>query len=373
MSMRGIPSLPSKLASTAVALVLAAGLMAVTAPVALGTTSSCRVRNVTQDTSGRSLIRMVGTATDGDQLTVRGTCAGQIIIGADIGILGRGDAPTLVGRRDRVVKVKRDARVTLEGLRIQGGQTGREGAGIHNRGRLTLVDVLVRRNVAQGLATGGGIRNLGRLRLEDSVIRGNTAASGGGIATNGPRVTILRSLVIGNVASVEVGGGIANRDGLVVLTETRLRANRARLGGGGLWSIEGDVTITEGLVEGNHSDPQIGFGGGGLVNFQGDMRVRDTIVRGNASVGAGGILNARGDLRLTAAEVSDNTARGRGGGIENRGGNVDLEASTVSTNTAGTGGGIWNGDSQGDTGSVTLDGASSVTGNTPDDCAGTAC
>ena len=81
--------------------VLAAVLVALTAPVAPGADqpSPCRVKNVSQDTSGRSIIHMVEKAKDGDRLRVRGTCPGQMVIDVDTVIRGVGAQPTLTGRR----------------------------------------------------------------------------------------------------------------------------------------------------------------------------------------------------------------------------------------------------------------------------------
>lgn len=110
----------------------------------------CRVRNVTQDTSGRSLIGMVGAAEDGDRLRVRGSCPGEVVIDVDIVIRGV-DGARLAGRRQgRVVLVRTGARVTLRSLIVEGGGFARGGgAGIKNRGDLTIVDTVVRDNRAR--------------------------------------------------------------------------------------------------------------------------------------------------------------------------------------------------------------------------------
>src|SRR5262245_47451067 len=138
------------------------------------TPAPCRVRNVNQSTSGRSLIRMVEHAGNGDRLQVRGTCRGEIVIDSDIAVRGFGDA-VLTGRdRARVVRVKKGAKVTLRDLVITRGARVVSGAGIANDGNLTLLNVIVKRNHARAMADGfpwgfgGGIANSGRLLLEDS-------------------------------------------------------------------------------------------------------------------------------------------------------------------------------------------------------------
>ena len=66
------------------ALLLVAFVEATSPQASLGAGPTCRVRNVTQDTTGSSLIRMVGRAVDGDELRVRGTCPGQVVVQVDI-------------------------------------------------------------------------------------------------------------------------------------------------------------------------------------------------------------------------------------------------------------------------------------------------
>jgi hypothetical protein len=95
----------------------------------------------------------------------------------------------------------------------------------------------------------------------------------------------------------------------------------------------------------------------------------DSVVRGNRAEVGGGIWANETDVTLVGSVVRGNSATLFGGGISHVfGGTLSLTSSTVTGNTAGAhGGGI---DVLGD-GPVTLDAASAVTGNTPDECAGT--
>ena len=83
--------------------------------------------------------------------------------------------------------------------------------------------------------------------------------------------------------------------------------------------------------------------------------------RRNTATTGGGIYNG-GTLTLNdASSVSGNTADCCGGGIYNSGGILIMnDASSVSGNTADFGGGIYNG------GTLTLNGSASVSGNTAD-------
>ena len=75
---------------------------------------------------------------------------------------------------------------------------------------------------------------------------------------------------------------------------------------------------------------------------------------------------------LSGSTVSGNVAGVEGGGISNDRGEVTLTSSTVTGNTARRGEGIHNEifEDYGE-GIITLDAASSVTGNTPNDCVST--
>src|SRR5687768_13023393 len=99
---------------TAIAL-RALGICTITAAMATGAISPTfgaaspgRVRNVTQDTSGRSLIRMVERAEDADQLRVQGTCRAGLSITKNLEISGVPDRATLTGLdRSRVLEIRR--------------------------------------------------------------------------------------------------------------------------------------------------------------------------------------------------------------------------------------------------------------------------
>jgi hypothetical protein len=265
-----------------VGLPLAGLLLVLTAPVAQGATPPCRVRNLAQDTFGRSLIRMTEKAEDGDRLRVRGTCPGTVVIHKDLTIVGVDNA-TLTGRgRTRVVRVKRGAIVTIRHVTIQRGA----GGGILNEGRLTLEDVLVRRNRGGGIHnhrrmvitgstirynsagrvySGGGILNSGILHIAASTIKRNSSGAGGGVLNNyGARVTLSHSTVSDNYSGYR-GGGIYNGDPAsgsggetVTLIGTTVTGNRARYGGGGIGTSDdcgGNVIIDEtSTISGNSPD-----------------------------------------------------------------------------------------------------------------------
>jgi len=124
------------------------------------------------------------------------------------------------------------------------------GGGIANFGRLTVSNSTLSGNTAIGRdlyrdGDGGGIGNFffGTLTVSNSTLSGNTASGsysdGGGIANFGT-LTVSNSTLSGNTASGSYdnrgGGGIyTSGPNPVMLTNVTLTANRATIGGGGLY------------------------------------------------------------------------------------------------------------------------------------------
>ena len=294
---------------------------------------SCHVRNVTQETRGDTLRSMVRAADAGDRLWVRGTCVGNIVIGKDLVIKGRGDHAVVTGLdRYRAFRVRKGATLTLRHLtieRVVGVYDGTRGGGggIYNEGIVTLADSIVRRAKA-GEDPGGAIANHGVMTIRDSVIRDSRADWGGGIGNLGT-LALVGSRVVGNHPE-------------------------------GIWS-RGPMSIADSVVRDN-------AWGGIFVGGKVDVTISVSRVKDNRR-GGGIEKSGGGTLTLDGCLVSGNSALQDGGGIETRWGQLALVATTVTGNTAGRhGGGIFVTD--GST-SLTLDPSSSVTGNTPDDCFGT--
>jgi predicted outer membrane repeat protein len=172
----------------------------------------------------------------------------------------------------------------------------------------------------------------------------------GSVVTIGEGVSVaIDNLTITNGNAAENGGGILNEGGSVTLSDSTVSGNTAAARGGGIYnSLAGSVTITTSTVSGNTTSLNAtGLGGGGIYNSQ-----------------------TGGSVTLTDSTVSGNTAALDGGGIRAAGGSVTLTNSAVTGNhaTTGTGGGI----NRSGAAVVTLF-ASTVTGNTPDNCFGLVC
>jgi Right handed beta helix region len=311
-----------------VSLLCAAVLTVLAAPPARAADPSpCRVRNVTQDTSGRSLIRMVNRAKDGDELRLRGTCRGPIVINDDVVLQGVGARPTVTGLDsmeivDNLIEIKGRTVVVLRDLTVERGVYG--GIGIRPATRVRLVRTVVQDN-EDGSGSGGGIDSSGRLVLVASIVRRNHASN-----------EFPRCETIG-------GGGILQSAGRLILRRSRVVDNSAACQGGGIVA-GGALTIIDSVISRNDA---VEGGGGGIV-AAGPLTVIDSVIRRNVAGGVGGGIAAIG----ASTEVK-------------------LVGSSVTLNSAGTeGGGIWV-RTPPDAPTVMIDAASSVTGNTPDDCVGT--
>ncbi|MFO1539717.1 MAG: hypothetical protein ACKOTZ_04605 [Chloroflexota bacterium] len=251
---------------------LAAALLAlaVLAPAALRASAAtlppqppCSVTNQRTTNAVSSLASAVAGATGGDTLLVSGFCRGvAVTIDKDLTIRGVATGGYLRGvltgtGRDSVLRIPAGRTVTLELLRISGGNVRDTslGGGITNAGTLTLDRVTVRRNVA---VFGGGIRTSGPLTLVDTVITRNLGLDfGGGLAvTSTGSVTMtgwseLRANVAGNGAGAWVAGSISIAD------DSRLFYNKAGrtakspwkssygfAGYGGAIFLEGSMTMS---------------------------------------------------------------------------------------------------------------------------------
>ena len=142
-----------------------------------------------------------GTIMLNSQLPTISDTAGLTIDGESADITVSGDDSV------RVFEVGSGAGLSLKNLTVAEGAGG-AGAGILNRGTLTVTNSTFSGNNAPATSAGGGIANLGTLTVTNSTFSGNTAGDGGGIFTNSlQQLTVTNSTFSGNSA-VFRGGGI---------------------------------------------------------------------------------------------------------------------------------------------------------------------
>jgi hypothetical protein len=172
----------------------------------------------------------------------------------------------------------------------------------------------------------------------------------GGAIVSSEHLILTSSRISGNAAWR--GGGIYSRDGNLSVSASIVSGNASSYGGGGIWSHYGNLSLTDSVVQDNRAMPY-GVGGGihriGNSSGVSAMTVTSSFISGNSAGHGGGISGRYGSLTVSHSIVSDNSSGGAGGGILHRGnqsgpsGVLTVANSTVSGNSAGSdGGGIYN-------------------------------
>lgn len=306
---------------------------------------------------------------------------GQINIERDVEIT----APTDNGNRLTVQQNTAESRVffitgmnapevTLNNLRITGGNINNFGAGIYvNDGaQATLSNCEVTGNTS--LSNGAGISVYGvqtELSLIDSQVTGNTANRGGGLELDAGSISIQNSLVNYNRA-IEDGGGMliysadvtilsssvnnntAGTQGGAVAAHSsaQVRAsgsshfdfNQANSHGGGFYFAFGSSLFLSDYAH-SYMSTSKATGGGIALNSANLTMSGNAYLQANAANSfGGGISLVDSQLNLNNAAVQDNfTSNDNGGGIAVRGSSVaNIAASSIHGNTAASfGGGIY--------------------------------
>jgi hypothetical protein len=174
------------------------------------------------------------------------------------------------------------------------------------------------------IAAGRGPVALERLRLTG----GNTAGNGAGILHEGSTLRVTECTINGNTCNEAFGCGLSVAGGRTAdLTRCTLRDNHTSGfgGSGGGLSSAGTTSLTDCLVEANSV---FDYGGGLYLSGGVTTLAGATQVRGNQAFRGGGIFVSSGTLAIAdTCRVTQNTAPlGKGGGIENVGGTVTLQS-----------------------------------------------
>jgi hypothetical protein len=197
------------------------------------------------------------------------------------------------------------------------GNSSSIGGGIYNYGSLSLTDCTITDNVSS--SGGGGVGNAGALTISDCTIESNTvtSSSGGGITINGGPVRITDSTISGNSASS--GGGVYIYQGSVYFGNSYIDNNKAVNGkGGGLYLSNGGGTATfvGCTISGNSTSSQ----GGGIAEYGSTgLLLTDSTVSDNSARIGGGLSDEDSPATLIDCTISGNSASEKGGGIFNNG------------------------------------------------------
>jgi len=173
---------------------------------------------------------------------------------------------------DRVFEIVSGTIVTIESMTIRYGKANR-GGGINNSGTLTLTNCSITENtdISSKEIGGAGIYNSGTGIMNLSYCTVNNNGSGGGY-----------------------GGGIANHDGTMTLTNCIVAQNKAAEGGG-IFSGGGTLTLTNCTVTGNIARDQIGS-----IEGRGDVSITNCIFCDNSQDG-----HLSYDFDVTYSDIAD--------------------------------------------------------------------
>jgi hypothetical protein len=248
---------------------------------------TCRVHNERTGEgsagSGANLQEAIDDAERGDTLAVRGRCVGTFSLPVRLELRGppasAGVSATLdAADQGHVIATDEGGRLT--NLLVEGGMAQRGGGIFMTGGRLVLAgSTTVRRNVAE--SGGGAYLGDGRLLLTGrSSIRGNVADNGGGVFAT----------TVDAGAYLTAGG------------TSRIRGNRARSDGGGIYGSIAVIRITgRASVRGNAAERF----GGGIADYDGssEFRAHASVVYNRAGRRGGGLIGFFANGRVCSAHV----------------------------------------------------------------------
>ena len=221
---------------------------------------------------------------------------GDLDIKANVTVSGVDASSTIIDadKKDRILDVFSGSTVAIVAITITNGHTteaSQHGAGIRNRGQLTLDSVIVQNNLAGNSfdLSGGGIENPQNadLTLRKVVISGNKATGFGAGIDNGGSLKAYDSTISDNQTtgpfSRHNGGGILHTSqGTAELTNVTVSKNGA-FRGGGIYLDSGSMTLINCTISSNVADRE-----GGAIYASAIFRIVNSTVALNISGGTGG-------------------------------------------------------------------------------------
>jgi CSLREA domain-containing protein len=241
--------------------------------------------------------------------------AGDIRIRRELNITGPGASKLSVsGNQQSRIFHMTGGHIAIQGITIK---QGRESA--------TPTGPTCPNSTAPAFTLGGGIlEEAGELKLDHVQVRNNT-------------VTTSLGGIIG-------GGGIANIDGTLEITRSRVTQNAVDgggiSGGGGVLNCVGIVKLTRTTVANSSvSGASIDSGGGianglGAAHNTGRLTLKKSTIERNdvasdAIPGGGGLSTSGGPVTVMNSTINDNSVTATGGGTLSDGGGVEISNATA--------------------------------------------
>jgi len=240
----------------------------------------CTLRAAVEEANGLPGEDIIVLGSGTYRLTLAGrnedaAATGDLDITDSVQIIGAGADKTIIDADglDRVFDIHgSNTRIILSDLTISHGNEG-QGAGIRNRGNLTLNRVILRDNRTGGNTSnhrGGALYTSSRCRLTNCSLTRNQAGLGGAIYNSSAgNLTISAATLSQNRA---LQGGALFNGGTASLTNTTIGGNRADFLGGGLFNAGQGKLIHCTIAENK---------GGGLYNSS-KLTIANSIISGNS-------------------------------------------------------------------------------------------
>ncbi len=272
------------------------------------------------------------TLTGGELLISSIAAGGKLTIvnssGADK-LLISGNNQSRVFFVSRGAELTLDGVTVTEGNGIGNGEslpilTGGGGIYVNTFSTLKLYNSAVKNNsLEEFYQPGSGIYNRqGTVELRNSTVSFNSANGPGAGIYNRGILTVSNSAIcdntIGNISTE--GAGIFNGfEAAATITDSTICRNLLFSGsGGGISNTEGNLTVMNSTL--NDNGMTAGGSGGGIYNFMGNVTLRNTTVSGNRASRGGAIYNVQANnemgrrtqnrLNLIGATITGNTAFG---------------------------------------------------------------
>lgn len=188
---------------------------------------------------------------------------------------------------NRVFDVSPAVTVTLQQLRIRGGQSTTAGA-ISNEGDLTVERCIFEDNLADSFGFGGAIQNQNKLTARDSLFLRNRGFNKAAIAADGEGGTIIERCTFQENATTGNSGGAVGGGSLKIVNST---------------FVGNSATDTD-------SDP---VGGAVAIFYAGPSEIAFSTIVGNTADGLGGgiycnVSDGAASVTIRGSIISDNAA-----------------------------------------------------------------
>lgn len=182
--------------------------------------------------------------------------------------------------------------------------------------------------------TGAGTLGLSHLGISNGRITGSTGSGACVYSAGSVDASHVNIANCNNLVYPSNGGGLVAMNSATI-ADSSVTNSYGGLGGGGVYTGSGTMTITRSTISGNSARHA-----GGAYAYYGAMSIVDSTISGNvANASGGGGIRAEYGLDIVNSTISGNIATSLGGGIQ-FGSTASISNSTIVFNQAADGGGI---------------------------------